>query len=87
MIIIHSSQETPDVVPNVNNIITNETDWWIIYNANTNEVIIPPQQCSGKTSSPYTMAVADTEEELNQYILDNGLILPVWESEANDNIE
>jgi hypothetical protein len=87
MVKIYSNQETPDVVPNVNNIITTETDWWIIYDANTNEVIISPQQCSGETSSPYTMVVADTEEELNQYIADNGLILSPDESDPTYNIE
>jgi hypothetical protein len=87
MIKIYSNQEKPDVVPMVDGISTNETEWWMIYDALTNKVIIPPLQCAGGTSSPYTMVIADTEEELNQYILDNGLILPVWESEANDNIE
>jgi hypothetical protein len=87
MVKIYSSQETPDVVPNVNNIITTETDWWAIYDANTNEIIIPPQQCGGETSSPYTMVIADTEEELNQYIADNGLTLPIEEFETTYNIE
>jgi hypothetical protein len=52
------------------------------------KIIIPPQQCSGGTSSPFTMAIADTKEELEQYIQDNGLILPPDpEDSFNDNIE
>ena len=87
MIKIYSSQETPDVVENVTNIITNETDWWMIYDADTNEIIILPQQCVGETSSPYTMVIADTEEELNQFIVENGLILPPDEFSSTYNIE
>jgi hypothetical protein len=87
MIKIYSNQEKPDVVPMVDGISTNETEWWMIYDAVTNKVIIPPLQCAGGTSSPYTMVIADTEEELNQYILDNGLILPPIEFGPTYNIE
>ena len=87
MIKIYSNQETPDVVPSVEGIITSETDWWIIYDAVTNGIIVPPQQCSGGTTSPFTMVIADTEEELNQYIADNGLILPYNEFDPTYNIE
>lgn len=76
MIRLYSDQEKPDVVPSANNVVTTETDWWMIYDANTLQVLIPPQQCSGETSSPYTMAIADTLEELEQHTQDNGLILP-----------
>ena len=74
MIRLYSNQKQPDVVPMVNGVSTNETEWWMIYDAATLEVIIPPQQCSGGTSSPYTMAVADAREELDQYIIDNKLL-------------
>jgi hypothetical protein len=87
MIKIYSNQEKPDVVPMVDQISTNETEWWIIYDAATNKVIIPPLQCAGGTSSPYTMVIADTEEELTQFILDNGLILPPEEFDPTYNID
>jgi hypothetical protein len=87
MIKIYSNQEKPDVVPMVDGISTNEAEWWMIYDANTNKVIILPLQCAGGTSSPYTMVIADTEEELNQYILDNGLILPPSEFGLTYNIQ
>jgi hypothetical protein len=86
MIKIYSNQEKPDVVSSVESIMTNETEWWMIYDAETNKVIIPPLQCAGGTSSPYTMVIADTEEELNQYIIDNNLILPFNGSDSIDNI-
>jgi hypothetical protein len=73
MIRLYSNQKQPDVVPIVNGVSTNETEWWMIYDPATLKVIIPPQQCSGGTSSPYTMVIADTKEELEQYIADHGL--------------
>jgi hypothetical protein len=76
MIKIYLNQEKPNVIFSVENAATNKTEWWMIYNASTLEIIILPQQCSGKTSSPYTMVIADTEEQLNQYIIENGLVLP-----------
>lgn len=88
MIKLYSDQEQPDVVQSAKNVITNETEWWMIYDANTLQVIIPPQQCSGKTSSPYTMVISDTKEELDQYIQDNNLILPPDPDYSfSDNIE
>jgi hypothetical protein len=60
--------------PIVDGIYTNETQWWIIYDSNTNNMITPPQQCIGKAFSPFTMVVSDTEEELLQYIKQNNLI-------------
>jgi hypothetical protein len=34
MIRLYSNQEKPDVVPMVDGINTNETEWWMIYDAN-----------------------------------------------------
>ena len=74
MIRIYSNKEKPDVIPMVDSVMTNETEWWMIYNANTLQVLVPPQQCAGGTSCVYTMVIADSEEELNQYIIDNKLL-------------
>lgn len=88
MIKLYSNQEKPDVVPMVGGVITTDTEWWMIYDANTLQVIIPPQQCAGGTSSPYTMAIADSLEELEQHIQENGLILsPDPDYSFTDNIE
>jgi hypothetical protein len=86
MIKIYSSQEKPDVISMVDEIPTNETEWWMIYDAINNNVIIPPQQCAGGTSSPFTMVIADTEDELNEYIINNNLTLPVKEFNTIYNI-
>jgi hypothetical protein len=87
MIKIYSNQERPDVVPMVDGILVNETEWWMIYDAITNKVIVPPLQCAGGASSPFTMVIADSEEELNQYITDNSLILPPSQFDSTYNIE
>jgi hypothetical protein len=56
--------------------ITDDNIWWMIFDASSGNVIIAPNTCSGGTSSPFTMVTADTEEELNSYIVNNGLTLP-----------
>lgn len=76
-----------NVYKNPKNIETDQNQWWFIYNETDKNIIIEPMECSGATSSPYTMVVADTKEELDQYILDNGLILPVDEFDPTYNIE
>lgn len=89
MIKVYSNQEKPGVIPTVDGINTTETEWWMIYDVYTLQIIIPPQQCSGGTSSPFTMVISDTREELEQYIQDNGLILPPnpYDSFPTYNIE
>jgi hypothetical protein len=62
---------------------TTKQDWWMIYDNTTKEVVVEPQQCSGYTSSPLTIVVADTKEELDQYIVDNDLNILMY----NINIE
>ena len=55
------------------NLLTTENDWWFIYGED-NRIVVEPRQCSGSICSPHTMVVADTLEELEQYITDNELI-------------
>jgi hypothetical protein len=75
MIRIYTNQDlgNEEIISSPYEVETTEQDWWMIYDADTKEIIVEPQQCSGYTSSPLTMVVADTEEELNQYIVDNDL--------------
>jgi hypothetical protein len=51
----------------------------MIYNAISKQIITEPQQCSGYTSNPLTIVVADTKEECDQYIADNELSHPNYE--------
>jgi hypothetical protein len=74
---IYSNQNIsgPEVIQFVSEVQTLDQDWWMIFNAENNEIIVEPLQCRGFTSSPYTMVVADTKDELDQYIIDNNLSL------------
>jgi hypothetical protein len=65
------------------NFQTDDNVWWLIYNPDSLNIVIQPLQCSGKTTSPLTMVVADQIEELDQYIIDNNLIAPPTEPVAN----
>ena len=89
MIKIYSNQdiESEDIIPFPQQIETTEQDWWMIYDVETLDVVVKPQQCSGLTSSPLTMVVADTEEELEQYIIDNDLIVPIDEDQELYHLE
>jgi hypothetical protein len=68
-------------IANVNNIETTQEQWWMLYNDETKIVIEGPFHCSGYTSSPNVMVIADTEEELLTYIEENKLIVPIEEEE------
>jgi hypothetical protein len=68
-------------IANVNNIETTQEQRWMLYNDETKIVIEGPFQCSGYTSSPNVMVIADTEEELLTYIEENDLIIPIEKEE------
>ena len=63
------------VIQEVNNIETSETDWWMLYNESTQIVSTGPMQCIGITASPHIMVIADTEEEVLEFIEQEGLTL------------
>ena len=75
MIKVYSKQlETEEAIPSSDEVCTTEQDWWMIYDATTKQIITEPQQCSGYTSSPLTIIVADAKEKLELYIVNNDLI-------------
>ena len=49
----------------------------MIYDADTKVIAIEPLQCSGYTSSSFTMVISNTEEVLLEYIKQNNLIYSV----------
>ena len=63
------------LITEVNNIQTSETDWWMIYNPVNLDIISSPMMCSGYTSSPHNMVIADTEAEVLEFIEQEGLTL------------
>jgi hypothetical protein len=60
-------------INNPSNVVTNESVWWFIFDNSNKTIIIDPMQCCGITSSPFTMVIADTKEEADQFISDNGI--------------
>tara|TARA_S200002703_G_scaffold153321_1_gene154787 strand:- start:252 stop:521 length:270 start_codon:yes stop_codon:yes gene_type:complete len=72
----HLNMATQEIT-NINNIVTTENDWWMVYENGSKIVIEGIYQCAGTTSGPNTtiMVVADTKEELLTYITDNGLTI------------
>jgi len=65
-------------ITNINNIVTDENDWWMIYENESKIVIEGIYQCKGKTSTSLdtlVMVIAETKEELQTYITDNGLTI------------
>lgn len=75
---IYSNQNVnvEHVIPFSAEVHTTEQDWWMIYDADNKIILVEPLNCAGYTSSPLTMVVADSKEELNQYIVDNNLKYP-----------
>jgi len=64
------------IITEVNNIETDENQWWFIYNESTKIVIIAPEVGYVSASSPHIMVISDSEEELVEYIEDSNLIIP-----------
>lgn len=60
-------------ITDVDNIVTTQEQWWILYNDETKIILQGPFQCGGHTFSPHIMVIADTEEELLTYIEENSL--------------
>jgi Fe-S-cluster-containing hydrogenase component 2 len=53
---------------------TTQDEWIMMYDDETKMILVEPQQCSGSHTCAITLVVADTKEELDQYIVDNGLV-------------
>ncbi len=54
-------------------ITVDENTWILLYDEDTREILMKPQQCSGTYTCAQTLVVADTLEELEQYVAENGL--------------
>lgn len=53
---------------------TTQDEWIMMYDDETKKIFVEPSQCSGSHTCAITLVVADTKEELNQYIINNDLI-------------
>jgi hypothetical protein len=63
-----------NIIQAPDNISIDAVTWWMIYNSETLTVTVSPILSEGLTSSPLTMVTAPTEQELLDYISDNGLV-------------
>ena len=61
--------------------------WWFVFDPKTLLLLFPPQQCSGKTSSPHTLVVFTTLEECEDYISTNNLQYQTQEQTETDTLE
>jgi hypothetical protein len=61
------------VITEVINIQTSDTDWWMVYTPGDVETVSPLMQCGGYTSSPNIMVKGDDKAEIEQYIIDNDI--------------
>jgi len=55
---------------------TTQDQWIMMYDDETKNILLEPSQCSGSHTCAITLVVADTKEELDQYIVDNHLFFP-----------
>jgi Fe-S-cluster-containing hydrogenase component 2 len=53
---------------------TTQDEWIMLYDDETKIILVEPSQCSGSHTCAITLVVADTKEELDQYIVDNALV-------------
>ena len=81
MTISLTSPEAIQKITNVDSIETTQDKWWMLYNESTKIVFEGPLQCSGSTTSPHIMVIADSEAELLAYIEETGLIIPLEDLE------
>ena len=64
-------------------ITVDESSWVLLYDEESKEILMEPQQCSGTYTCACTLVVADTKEELEQYIADNELIYQSYDIPKN----
>jgi len=62
-----------NVIQSPNQHFTSQEEWWLVYDSSTRNIIVELQQCTGFTSSPFTMVTSDSLQEIEEYIIDNNL--------------
>lgn len=62
-----------NIINNPRNYNTSESDWWFVFDEEINTIVVPVIQCSGNTTSPYTLVIGTSEEECNNYIEENNI--------------
>jgi hypothetical protein len=62
------------IIENPEDFITDQSTWWMIFNPDSNVILMEPNVSSGKTTSHFIMITADSKQELEEYISARGLI-------------
>ena len=65
-------------ITNIIDIMTDENDWWMVYDDESKEVFAGLLQLKTRTNcivDTLIMVIADSKEELLTYITDNGLTI------------
>lgn len=76
MLKIYSNEnlDNLDIISNFTEIYINSNEWWMVCNFETKKIDVLPLQSSGYVSGPTTLIVADTKEELEQFIIDYNFV-------------
>jgi hypothetical protein len=56
-----------------------ESQWAMLYDEDSKDILMEPQQCSGTYTCADTLVVADTLEECEDYIKENNLVYNKYE--------
>jgi hypothetical protein len=62
------------IIENLNDYdITEEKDWWVLYDMSTKKILSAPTQCAGTIASIYSLILYDDQEEFDLYLEENGI--------------
>ncbi len=62
------------IIENLNDYnITEEKDWWVLYNMSTKKILSAPTQCVGTIASIHSLILYDDPEEFDLYLEENGI--------------
>jgi len=62
------------IIENLNDYdITEEKDWWVLYDMPTKKILSSPTQCVGTIASPHSLILYDDQEEFDLYLEENNI--------------
>ncbi len=68
-----------------NGIQTTQEEWWFVYDYETKKIIAHPEKGCMHIRSPFTIIVANTLEECQEYISTHGLSYPEYSEYFENN--
>ncbi len=62
------------IIENLNDYdITEEKDWWVLYDMSTKKILSTPTQCAGTIASVHSLIIYDDQEEFDLYLEENNI--------------